>query len=220
MIPLLIGAAAVGLGAALMSDDKPKEEAVTQNKIHLTDKQVERRLNSAGRRIKTVGEETPNYPSSSGMHFIPSGDFSEDFGKIENMLDSPNIGDEFIDEALGSIEKLAMRNWNDQALNFVAYYREKLRNRATSNSQGISYRQSSDNKRGNSNTFNDSFKRIDNMFARNMSTYQIKNELQVIELTAKNRRDVAAMNELAVYYERIGAYERAWHCRESAKIFP
>ncbi|MBO4780540.1 MAG: hypothetical protein J5497_07885 [Selenomonadaceae bacterium] len=105
MIPLLIGAAAVGLGAALMSDDKPKEEAVTQNKIHLTDKQVERRLNSAGRRIKTVGEETPNYPSSSGMRFFCSGDPEKDIEKIDNMINSPNVSDEFTLEAIRTFER-------------------------------------------------------------------------------------------------------------------
>ena len=65
MIPVLIGAAAVGIGAALLSDDKPKQEAVTKRKRNISEKQVQQRINRAGRRVKTIGEEPPEQYSSS-----------------------------------------------------------------------------------------------------------------------------------------------------------
>jgi len=40
MVPLLIGAAAVAAGAALMSDDKPEQEAVTRNKQNISEQRV------------------------------------------------------------------------------------------------------------------------------------------------------------------------------------
>lgn len=65
MVPLLIGAAAVAAGAALMSDDKPEQEAVTRNKQNISEQRVKQRLNSAGRRVKTIGEEPPEQYSNS-----------------------------------------------------------------------------------------------------------------------------------------------------------
>ena len=105
MIPLLIGAAAVGLGAVLMSDDKPKQEAVTQNKQRISDKTLNQRLNRAGRRIKTVGQDVPNYQTSSGMRFICSGNPEKDIEKIDNMIASPNVSDEFTIEAIRTFER-------------------------------------------------------------------------------------------------------------------
>lgn len=107
MIPLLIGAAAVGLGAALMSDDKPQQESVTQNKQNISENRVKQRLNRAGRRVKTVGETTKYFPpsSSSGMRFICSGNPDEDIAKIDNMIASPNVSDEFTIEAIRAFER-------------------------------------------------------------------------------------------------------------------
>lgn len=92
MIPLLIGAAAVGLGALLMSDDKPQQEAVTQSKKNLSDSQVQARLNRARRRIKTVGGgDSPSNCgnlSSTLLRFTCSGNFEEDRNRLSNMMDT------------------------------------------------------------------------------------------------------------------------------------
>ena len=63
------------------------------------------------------------------MKFIPSGDFSADFEKIENMLASPNVNDEFISEALNAIENAARRKSFQGTVTLVNHYREKLRKR-------------------------------------------------------------------------------------------
>ena len=67
--------------------------------------------------------------------------------------------------------------------------------------------------------FESDFKRIDNMLSSSCDRSSINNELQLIELRAKNRRDVAAMNTVANYYERIGHYQKAFNCREKLKTF-
>ena len=85
MIPLLIGAAAVGLGAMLMSDDKPKQEAVTQSKRNISEKQIQARLHRAGRRIKTVDGGNS---SSALLRFTCSGNFEEDRNRLGNMMDT------------------------------------------------------------------------------------------------------------------------------------
>ncbi|MBQ6297459.1 MAG: hypothetical protein IJK81_07175 [Selenomonadaceae bacterium] len=69
------------------------------------------------------------------------------------------------------------------------------------------------------NDFNEDFERIDNMLSKGCALYSIKNELQLIELRAKNRRDVTAMNTIADYYDQIGNYQKAWYCREALKTF-
>ena len=81
MIPLLVGAAAVGLGAALLSDDKPKKETVTHSRQHLSENQVKQKLNRNGRSIKTVGEAKANYDYGTAQG---SGNTWEAFTKIRN----------------------------------------------------------------------------------------------------------------------------------------
>ena len=60
---------------------------------------------------------------------IPAGNFSKDFERVENLLANPNSYYHKIDDVLNYIERRA-RNKNDsKALNSVACYRERLRNR-------------------------------------------------------------------------------------------
>lgn len=107
MIPLLIGAAAVGLGAVLMSDDKPKQESVTQNKRNISENQVQARLQRAGRRIKTVGggNSPSNYGNSSSalLRFTCSGNFEKDRNRLGNMMD--NISETDFIRAAVTIER-------------------------------------------------------------------------------------------------------------------
>lgn len=132
MIPVIIGAAlaaGAGVGFALGKNDKPKKVVVNNviQKAEVSEDYVKWQLDRAGKNIETPS--TPRRGSLSDMKFIPSGNFGADFEKIENMLASPNVSDKFISHALQMIENRATIDWNDQALNFVAYYREKLRNR-------------------------------------------------------------------------------------------
>lgn len=108
MIPFLIGAAAVGLGAALLSDDKPQEEAVTQNKQYLTNDQVNRRLNRTGRRIKTVGGGEPTShgnASSKVFNFVCSGNLKNDCQRLDSMIDSGTIGETNVIRAKVALER-------------------------------------------------------------------------------------------------------------------
>lgn len=112
MIPWLIGAAAVGLGAMLMSDDKPKQEAVTQSKRNISENQVQARLHRAGRRIKTVGsgDSPSNYGNSSSalLRFTCSGNFEEDRNRLGNMMD--NISETNFIRAAVTIERYCNLN--------------------------------------------------------------------------------------------------------------
>ena len=67
--------------------------------------------------------------------------------------------------------------------------------------------------------FSDEFARVDSLLARSAHVDQIRNELHSIERTAKNLRDVTALSKVAEYYDRIGAYQKAWYCREAIKKF-
>lgn len=136
MIPVIVGAIALaagaGVGFALGKNDKPKPEQVIVKKAEVSEDYVKWCVERAGKNIETNNQAAPpvqQHSSSSGMRFIPSGDFSADFEKIKNMLASPNVSDEFISHALQMIERRAMIDWNDQALNSVAVYCEKLRKR-------------------------------------------------------------------------------------------
>jgi len=125
MVPVIIGAAVGLAGAALLSGDDKKQPDTEKRQV--SEDYVKWQLDRAGKNIETPS--TPRRGSLSDMKFIPSGNFGADFEKIENMLASPNVSDKFISHALQMIESRAKIDWNDQALNFVAYYREKLRNR-------------------------------------------------------------------------------------------
>ena len=204
MIPVLVGAAAVGLGAALLSggDDEP-EPAVTQKKKYLSKKQAqqfEQRLNRAGRRIKTVGQGVPNFQASSGRS-TSSGDFSADFERVENMLDNPNVSYLSIENELESIKLRANQLNDEKALNFVAYYREKLNNRKTSIPQSAGSSQSGD--------FSADFERVENMLDNpNIGYYRIDDELRSIEGRAKRRSDTKALNFVAYYREKLNNRKR------------
>lgn len=65
MIPLIIGAAAVGLGAALLSDDEPKQEPVTQSKQRVSEEQVKVSLQRSGRKIQTVANSKEKFQQHS-----------------------------------------------------------------------------------------------------------------------------------------------------------
>ena len=105
MIPLLIGAAAVGLGAALLSDDEPEHQEVTREKHYLNSGEG-RRIERSGR-VKTIGESESalNAASSSSMRFVCSGDIEKDIEKIDNMFESPNVSEKFIIQAITTFEK-------------------------------------------------------------------------------------------------------------------
>lgn len=75
---------------------------------------------------RRISSSQRQHGSASGMKFIPSGDFSADFEKIENMLASPNVSNEFISEALYAIEGEARRKSFQGTLILVGNYREKL----------------------------------------------------------------------------------------------
>ena len=134
MIPVIIGAAALAAGAAgyaLGKSDTPKKvvvNTVTQ-KAEVSEDYVKWQLDRAGKDLSQGGSKISDRGSSSGMRFVPSGNFSDDFEKIENFLGNPNVDNDFISDALDSIEQRAEHQWDDKALNFVAYYREKLRYR-------------------------------------------------------------------------------------------
>ena len=59
-------------------------------------------------------------------------DFAADFERIENMLADPNVSYAKINDVLNSIERRAKNRHDEKALNFVAYYREKLQFRKRS----------------------------------------------------------------------------------------
>lgn len=205
MIPVIIGAAALAAGAAgyaLGKSDEPKKivvNTVTQ-KAEVSEDYVKWQLERAGKNLQNNSAESL---SSSG--FVCSNSFSKDFERIEDFLVDSTVSDEYIADALNKIERRAKTHRNNTALNFVNSYREKLRYR-----NGL---------QDNTSDFSADFERIDNMLSSGFDVYNIKNELQLIELRAKNRRDVAAMNTVANYYERIGHYQKAWHCRETLKTF-
>ena len=133
MIPALIGAAVIGAGVILLSDDEPKQSA-TQSKHRLTkseEQQKIRRLKNTGR-IKAVGQTTntsQSNRSSSSNRVASDNDFGRDFERIENMFHNPNINRITIKNELETIRLRAKRRGDDVALNFVDYYRDKLRNR-------------------------------------------------------------------------------------------
>lgn len=205
MVPLLIGAAAVAAGAALMSDDKPEQEAVTRNKQNISEQRVKQRLNRAGRSIKTIEQGIPNSQTSSEMRFFCSGDFGTDFEKIENMLNSSNVDNDFINNALDAIEERAYQFGDDKVLNFVEYYRHKLSLRSVSYSQ--------------SNDFNTEFSKIDEMIEENRNTHIIPGKLHVLEMRARQQRNADAMRKIADYYQRFSNYQKAFSCREDAEYF-
>ena len=64
---------------------------------------------------------------SSGAEFVCSKSFRKDFKRIENFLALPIVDMKFISDALNSIEQRAKNLGNEQALQSVNYYREKLR---------------------------------------------------------------------------------------------
>ena len=132
MIPVIVGAVALaagaGVGFALGKNDKP--EQVIVKKAEVSEDYVKWCAERAGKNIETNTQAAPpaqQSNSSSGMKFIPSGDFSADFEKIENMLASPNVSNEFISEALYAIEGEARRKSFQGTLILVGNYREKLR---------------------------------------------------------------------------------------------
>ena len=123
-------AAGGGVGFALGKDNKP--EQVIVKKAEISEDYVKWQLARAGKNIETNTQAAPptqQRGSSSDMKFIPSGDFSADFEKIENMLASPNVNDEFISEALYAIEGEARRKSFHGTLTLVDYYRDKLHKR-------------------------------------------------------------------------------------------
>ena len=116
MIPVIVGAVALaagaGVGYALGKDNKP--EQVIVKKAEISEDYVKWQLARAGKNIETNTQATP------------SEDFSADFKRIENMFVNPNISYVSIKNELESIRLKAKRRNDDKALNFVAYYREKL----------------------------------------------------------------------------------------------
>lgn len=63
------------------------------------------------------------------------------------------------------------------------------------------------------------FKEIEKMFAAGKSKYNIKNELQLLELKAKRQRNARAMNFIANYYHRLGDSQKVTACYELACSF-
>ncbi len=121
MIPVLIGAAAVGLaGAALLSDDDKSAQAVTKEKFPVSEDYVMQQLSRAGKKLPG---------DSSNDETLSAEDFGRDFERIENMLANPQITNYTIKNELESIRIKAKRRGDEKTLNFVEYYREKLRNR-------------------------------------------------------------------------------------------
>lgn len=131
MIPVIIGAAALAAGAAgyaLGKSDTPKKvvvNTVTQ-KAEVSEDYVKWQLQHAGKGLPQGDKKISKRKSSSGARFIPSGNFSDDFEKIENFLGNPNVDTGFISDALDSIEQRARNFGNEKAINFVEYYRYKL----------------------------------------------------------------------------------------------
>ena len=119
MIPVLIGAAAVGLGAALLSDDEPKHQEVTREKHYLNSDEV-RQLKRSGR-IKTAGdsENVPQAQSSSNS-------FAKDFKMIEELMSNPKIKNYAIRNELQLIKLRAKKQHDAAAADLVEYYDSKL----------------------------------------------------------------------------------------------
>lgn len=114
MIPVIVGAAAVGLaGAALLGGDDKSKQPVKE-KRQVSENYVMQQLARAGKNIETDTQATP------------SEDFSADFKRIENMFVNPNISYVSIKNELESIRLKAKRRNDDKALNLVADYRKKL----------------------------------------------------------------------------------------------
>ena len=190
MIPVIVGAAAVGLaGAALLGgNDKPKQPV--KEKRQVSEDYVMKQLARAGKNIPTNAT-----PSTSGMKFACSGDFGADFAKIENMLASPNFNDEFISEALNAIEQQAERQWSDRALNLVADYREKLRQRHGSAS-GMKFIPSGD--------FSADFEKVENMLASpNVNDEFISEALNAIENAARRKSFQGTLILVNNYREKL-----------------
>ena len=126
MIPVIVGAVALaagaGVGFALGKDNKPEQVIVKQAEV--SEDYVKWCAERAG---KTIETNAP--PSSPDEKFVLSSKFRTNFKQIENLLANPNVSSEFINETLNQIEDRAKINNNQTALNFVADYREKLRNR-------------------------------------------------------------------------------------------
>ena len=187
MIPVIVGAAAVGLaGAALLGgNDKPKQPV--KEKRQVSEDYVMKQLARAGKNLQGA--------SASGTRFIPSGDFGADFEKIENMLASPNVNDEFISEALNAIEQQAERQWSDRALNLVADYREKLRQRHGSAS-GMKFIPSGD--------FSADFEKVENMLASpNVNDEFINEALNAIENAARRKSFQGTLILVNNYREKL-----------------
>lgn len=58
------------------------------------------------------------------------------------------------------------------------------------------------------------FTEVEKMFAAGKSKYNIKNELQLLELKAKRQGDARALYFIADYYQRLGDSQRATACYE------
>ena len=126
MIPVLIGAAVGLAGAALLrGDDKPQQPDTRKRQV--SEDYVLQYLRQAGKELPCKTRKVSNRGGSSGARFIPSGNLSKDFGRIEDMLDNPNVSDKFISDALSAIDQQAQ--WDDVVLNFIAYYRDRLSKR-------------------------------------------------------------------------------------------
>lgn len=80
MIPLLIGAAVVGAGAVLLSDDDKQNSAPEQTRHHVSESTVQRAMARSGRKIHTV-DEAPQRKLSSSR---PSGGVWEAMTMIRN----------------------------------------------------------------------------------------------------------------------------------------
>lgn len=118
MIPILVGAAVGLAGAALLSGDNKSNQPPETEKRQVSQDYAMRYLNRAGKHLQD--------DSSTAAQ---SDDFSEDFARIENMLVNPNVNYVSIKNELESIRLKAKRRHDDKALNFVAYYRDKLSKR-------------------------------------------------------------------------------------------
>lgn len=116
MIPVLIGAAVVAASAAALSGDDSDKNFEPTEKHEVSEKYVKKCLRNAGKEYRTYFK-----PQN-----ISASNFNADFERIEKKLKLPRKSNDAIKAELSSIERRAKQRRDAIAMNFIAFYYNKI----------------------------------------------------------------------------------------------
>ncbi len=119
MIPVLIGTAVVAAGAAALSGDDSDKNFEPTEKHEVSEQYVKKCLKNAGKEYRTYFKT--NYSTNTS-----ASNFNVDFERIEKKLKMPRKSNDAIKAELNSIEWRAKQRRDAIAMNFIAFYYNKV----------------------------------------------------------------------------------------------